>query len=528
MFERYFLSGSPESTEAYREAVRQAAGAVVNGMPGRPYSGRSPGELEALLAGEICPARGLGWEAVLRRVETVIRNSVQVSHSHTAAHLHCPPLIPALAAEVVISALNQSMDSFDQAPSATMLEQSLIDWLRGLVGLPAAASGTFTAGGTQSNYMGLLLARDAYSHARLGWSVQERGLPPEAGAWRILCSEVAHFTVEKSAAQLGLGTASVVRVPVDDQFRMCPEALASTLRRLRAEGLRPIAIVATAGTTDFGSIDPLPEIASLARRSDAWLHVDAAYGGALLLSDRHRSQLAGIEAADSVSVDFHKLFWQPISCGAFLLRDAGHFDRIRLHAEYLNPESHQEMGIPDLVTRSILTTRRFDALKLWVCLQALGRETFGAMIDHTLDLAKQTAAAIREDPRLELVHPPTLGCVLFRYRPEDQAVDADGLNEAIRHRLLEAGTAVIGHTRVRGESCLKLTLMNPCARLDHIRDLLSQAVDSGRALECTWLAEERSDRGTRTCHIVPDAAIAPRGIRAAMANSLVTGCAPGA
>jgi len=237
---------------------------------------------------------------------------VVVSHPDTAAHLHCPPLQAALAAEAVISALNQSMDSFDQAPMATILEQKFFQWLTAEVEFPAGANGTFTSGGTQSNYMGLLLARDSFLKSRLRWPAQRKGLPPEAARMRVLCSEAAHFSVEKSAAQLGIGTGAVVKVAVDGEFRMRPESLRSVLDDMRAESMFPFAIVATAGTTDFGSVDPLPEIVDLARSAGAWLHVDAAYGGVLLFSRRHRHQLEGVASADSVSLDFHKLFWQPV------------------------------------------------------------------------------------------------------------------------------------------------------------------------------------------------------------------------
>ena len=161
----------------------------------------------------------------------------------------------------------------------------MIRWLCSKAGLPAAAAGTFTTGGSQSNYMGLLLARDAFLLKHWNWSAQKSGLPPEARRMRILCSEAAHFTVEKSASQLGLGTDAVVRIDVDDHFRMKFSSLRSNLEVLKTQGLLPMAIVATAGTTDFGSIDPLPETAAVAGEAKAWLHVDAAYGGALLFSD---------------------------------------------------------------------------------------------------------------------------------------------------------------------------------------------------------------------------------------------------
>ena len=172
--------------------------------------------------------------------------------------------------------------------------------------------------------------------------------PPQASRIRFLCSEVAHFSVEKSAIQLGLGTQAVRKIVCDEAFRMRPEALRAEIAAMRVEGLWPAAIVATAGTTDFGSIDPLPEISAIARDEGVWSHVDAAYGGALLLTDRYRERLAGVEQSDAVTIDFHKAFFQPISCSAFLVSDQRRFETIRVNADYLNSEDRELEGIPDL------------------------------------------------------------------------------------------------------------------------------------------------------------------------------------
>ncbi len=177
--------------------------------------------------------------------------------------------------------------------------------------------------------------------------------------------------------------------------------------------------------------------------------LDAApAAGALLFSSRHREKLAGVEAADSLSIDFHKLFWQPIPCSAFLLRDARHFDSIKLYADYLNPELHQDEGIPNLVTTSLLTTRRFDALKLWISFQTLGRVKLSAMIDCTIELAEHAAEIVRKTPRLELICDPQLSTVVFRYVPARRDRDSDRLNATLRQRLFDRGLAVIGHTQV--------------------------------------------------------------------------------
>jgi L-2,4-diaminobutyrate decarboxylase len=488
LFETEFLTGTKQSKESYQRIIAQASALVSAFLPNQAYSGQSAAALAELLNTEVLPGSASSHETVFGKLEAIIANSVVVMHPYTAAHLHCPPLLSALAAEVVISALNQSMDSFDQAPIATVLEQKVIRWLCQEAELPDTADGTFTTGGTQSNYLGLLLARDAFLKSQWNWPAQKSGLPPEAQRLRILCSEVAHFTVEKSASQLGLGTNSVARVEVDEHFRMKPDALRNSLQALRAQGLLPFAVVATAGTTDSGSVDRLSEVASLARAAGAWLHVDAAYGGVLLFSHIHRDQIIGIDSADSISIDFHKLFWQPIPCSAFLLRDEKHFESMKLYADYLNPEAHEDQGIPDLVTRSLLTSRRFDALKLWISFQLLGRDRLGAMIDRVIELAAHAATAIRSHGQLELLHEPTLSTVLFRYVPSHKEVNADLFNFQLRQRLFDRGIAVIGHTRVRRQQCLKLTCMNPTVTDMQMQDLVRVMAENGEQLEREWTA----------------------------------------
>jgi L-2,4-diaminobutyrate decarboxylase len=461
VFESEFLTSADQSKKAYIRLISRAAEILCQFFPNQPYSGASARSLTDLIPSDFLPGEQRSSEQIAEILKVVASNSVAVSHPATAAHLHCPPLLAALAAEVVISALNQSMDSFDQAPVASIIEQKLLRWLCQEIGLPPIADGTFTTGGSQSNYMGLLLARDAFLQKTWKWSAQKQGLHPDSRRLRIICSEVAHFTVEKSASQLGLGSDAVVRVGVDDRFRMNPADLRTALESLRAQTLLPMAIVATAGTTDFGSIDPLPEIAATAHETGAWLHVDAAYGGALLFSPQHRSRLAGIEAADSLSIDFHKLFWQPIPCSIFLLRDARNFEHIKMHADYLNPERHEETGIPDLVTTSLLTSRRFDALKLWISFESLGRNKLAEMIERTVALANHAAGLIRRTRHLELMCEPQLSTVVFRVLPSSADIDADRLNTAVRQRLFDSGHAVIGHCRARNHQCLKFTCMNP-------------------------------------------------------------------
>ncbi|SDW28109.1 L-2,4-diaminobutyrate decarboxylase [Marininema mesophilum] len=492
--DEWFLNRTSTSQTAYKQAVGAAVNTVQTQFSSleKPMSGVQADFLSSLLREDtICPEEGLHLDTVLYEVgQKVLGHSVAVHHPACVAHLHCPPLIPALAGEVMVSATNQSMDSWDQSPAATLLEERMIQWLSRTFGLSPQGDGVFTSGGTQSNFMGLLLARDHYAWTRFGWNVQKRGLPPEAREMRILCSEAAHFTVKQSAALLGLGEDAVVTVKTDERHRIHLDDLDQQLSQLYGDGLHPFAIVATAGTTDFGSIDPLPELVSRAHALGLWLHVDAAYGGALILSNSYKERLQGIEAAHSITVDFHKLFYQPISCGAFLVNDVKHFNRIKQNADYLNSTEDEELGIPNLVGKSIQTTRRFDALKLYISLRTLGRAQFASMIEKTINTATATAQMIAKDQRLEVINPvPELNAVVFRFIPEMNHPDMpyskwqDQINHEIRHALLASGDVVLANTKVNGNVCLKLTLLNPRTTLEDTHAILDRVKKTGKRRE---------------------------------------------
>jgi len=479
--------GSETGATAYREAMGQVTDAVVRRFDGteKPYSGRSPEALSNEFADPVIPETGAGLGAAIDETVTrVLAHSVGTSNPRCAAHLQCPPMIPGLAAETLLTAANQSLDSFDQAPAATVLEGEVVDALCELFDLPNAADGVFTSGGTQSNFQALLLARDRCCSRQFDRDVQSSGLPPAAESLRILCSEEAHFTGKQAAHHLGLGEDAVVTVPTDEDRRMDPDALDAILADLDADDAHPFALVGTAGTTDFGSIDPLDELADRAAKHGLWYHVDAAYAGALALTDRD-DLLGGIERADSVAVDFHKLFYQPISCGAFLLADGSDFEWMARNAAYLNPEEHDETGVPNLVAKSVQTTRRFDALKPYVAFRAIGREGMATLVKETLVLARNAASLIGEATDFELLHEPTLNAVVFRYRPREAMSDdaVSRLNANVRERLLRDGRAVVARTEVAGVTSLKFTLLNPTATLDDVAEMLDVVRDCGAAVD---------------------------------------------
>ncbi|UTV28809.1 pyridoxal phosphate-dependent class III aminotransferase [Photobacterium atrarenae] len=434
-----------------------------------PYSGIEPLMLKNLINNIDLDSQQLPLETVIEQTgELIAKNSIMVQHPSCIAHLHTPPLIPAVAAEAFISSLNQSMDSWDQASAATFVEQKVVDWLSGVYGYGTSADGVFTSGGTQSNLMGLLLARDWAADQLSGHNIQKDGLPEYAGKLRILCSKKSHFTVQKSASLLGLGEHAVTCVDTNPDGAIRLASLVSTLESMKQEGLLPFALVGTAGTTDHGAIDDLAGLADIADQHQLWLHVDGAYGGALILS-RHKARLNGIERADSLSVDFHKLFYQPISCGAVLVRDKANFKYLLHHADYLNREDDL---LPNLVDKSIATTKRFDALKVLMTMQCVGTDALGAMYDHLLGQTQQVADMINQSAEFELLADPALSTVLFRYIG-NPAVDLDQFNKELRIEALVKGIAVLGETVVDGRVALKFTILNPCLEMADFETLLN-------------------------------------------------------
>jgi len=471
------LAASVQSTEAYQQAIAQSSAAVVQWLQ-QPemYQGKTVAELRERITLDFNP-QGLGNQAAIERaIEYFLKDSLSVHHPQCVAHLHCPSLVISQAAEVLINATNQSMDSWDQSPSATIIEMKLIEWLRTQVGYQPGDAGVFTSGGTQSNLMGLMLARDAF-FARQGHSIQQDGLTGDLKKIKVFCSENAHFSVQKNMALLGLGYQSVTLVNTDQFARMDINDLQQKLAQAQANGEQILAIVATAGTTDAGAIDPLRAIAKLAAEHDIWVHVDAAWGGALLLSEKYRDYLDGIELVDSITLDFHKQFFQTISCGAFLLKEERHYELMRYQAAYLNSEFDEAQGVPNLVSKSLQTTRRFDALKLWMGLEALGQKQYAEIIDHGVTLAQDVAGYVMTQPSLELVMQPQLASVLFRFRPQSIPTASDAaialLNQKIGDALLESGRANVGVTEHNGVTCLKLTLLNPTVTLDDVKVLLA-------------------------------------------------------
>jgi L-2,4-diaminobutyrate decarboxylase len=492
-----FLTPDERSRAEFRRAVLEAVEQILDVFSGfsGPTTGVSSEELKTLVRDlDVCPQTGVGLSQVLADVsDNVLRHVVNVNDPRYVAHYHSAPLISSLVAEVLISATNQSLDSFDQSPSATVLEGHVIEWVNQLIGYGAAGDGVFTTGATQSNLMGLLLARDWYLLSRRQHRVAATGLPSDAHRFTIVCSDLTHFSISRASHVLGLGEQAVMALPSRVDGTLDPEVVDRAFDEIANVGREPIALVLTAGTTDLGSIDPLDECTRIARAHGVWVHVDAASAGALLLSDTHAQLLRGIEQSDSTAIDFHKWLFQVVPCGVFAVREASTLRLLRRAVPYLNPDDALGPENPNLVDKSLQTTRRFDALKLLLSFRAVGRSRLGELIDQCVTLAREAAELISESSELSLLALPMTNTVLFRWQGVLQSLDETSIsmvNRLLPATLWQARAAVIGRTRYRGLAALKLSILNPrttphdlaeiVGAVEHHARLLAAQVSDGR------------------------------------------------
>ncbi|MFD6551659.1 pyridoxal phosphate-dependent decarboxylase family protein [Streptomyces sp. NPDC058398] len=466
------LASGPEGPDALRPLLDTVLHALAEGTTARggPLPAGGPEQVAERLRtalGDPLPHHG-SPDALHTVVRALAEGSADPADPLCAAHLHCPPLAVATAADLAASALNPSLDSWDQAPAASEIEALLTRALAHLVyGDPdtphtSDARGTqgtrgtrgtegtrsargdalVTTGGTESNQLALLLAREKHHGVQL------------------ILGANAHHSLHRAAWLLGLPEPVVLPAPAGT---LDPAALDSALSALRG----PRLVAATAGTTDAGFIDPLPDIADLCATHGARLHIDAAYGGGLLFSDRHRTKLDGLARADTVTLDLHKLGWQPVAAGLLAVRDPADLTPLTHRADYLNADDDTEAGHPDLLGRSLRTTRRPDILKIAVTLKTLGRHGIGALVDQVCAHAHELADLTAAHPGFELYDHPVISTVLFR--PQGATDDTVA---AVRRTLLDQGRAVLGRATLDGRRWLKATLLNPHTRPGDLATLL--------------------------------------------------------
>ncbi len=451
-------------------ATRQIIERIANLRDAAPWRGASRAELEPLLR-EPAPEEGSDPVAVMERVvRDVLPVAARVDHPRFFAFVPSAPTWPGVIADYLAAGYNTFQGTWLGSGGPSALELVVIDWFRQWVGYPAGAGGLFTSGGSAAILDALVAAREHHG-------------APERPA--VFLSDQSHSALERAARIIGVRAEGIFRIACDPGLRLPIAALQETVASARAAGFTPIAVCANAGTTNSGAIDPLPAIARFCSQQRIWMHVDAAYGGFAVLCDRGRALLEGIELADSISLDAHKWLFQPFEAGCVLVRDIATLERaFSIHREYLQ-DTRLGCEHVNFADRGYQLTRSFRALKVWMSIQTFGLARFRQAIAAGIELADRAGAHVRQSGGLELLSPPSLGVVCFRFRPRNgewPAERLDSLNEAIQARVIGSGTAMISSTRLRGAYSLRLCIMSHQTAWDDVRETLEFIERAGHEL----------------------------------------------
>jgi aromatic-L-amino-acid/L-tryptophan decarboxylase len=439
------LSLGEERAEALDHGIALLRDAWRSFDEARPH--QPPVSMETLgLLESALPEGGIGVRAALDAAEQVLDESLAQTRPRFFGYVGSSGLESAVLADAL--AMSHDVNLAAESAAALLVEQQTLGWVGRLVGYPAAA-GTVTSGGMLSNLTALMSARTrAFPESRRTGLVGVRAA--------VYTSAEAHSSVERAVEVLGLGRDSLRSVPIDDRRRLDPRALAVAMAHDRAAGVTPLAVVATAGTTLTGAVDPIGLIADVAEGSGAWLHVDGAYGLPAACTEVAGPLFAGLDRADSVSVDAHKWLFVPKACGILLVRDPA-----TLHAAFRHDASYmvEEEGYTHPVDGTMEYSRAFRSLKLWTALRAHGAQAFREAITTTIELARELAQAVRDRPGLELlVAEPELSTVPFRRVPARGDVDEHNLRLA--RAMQDDGRVYVTSAIVDGQACLRPCIVN--------------------------------------------------------------------
>jgi glutamate/tyrosine decarboxylase-like PLP-dependent enzyme len=378
----------------------------------------------------------------------------------------------AAAADLLASVLNQNVTAWRSGPAAVTIEHLVVGWLAQAIGCKGFR-GNLTGGGSSANLAALAMAREACLPSN------EHGV---RAIGTVYASEQVHMSIAKSIALLGLGRDQLRLIPCDDEFRIRIDLLCHSIESDVRAGKRPVAVIGSAGTAATGSVDPLVELAAIAKDANAWFHVDGAYGA--LAAIARPEQFAGIELADSISLDPHKWLYQPLDCGCLLFRDSAHARRtFSFTGDYA--KSLQEDPLEDFAffDESLELSRRFRALKVWVSLRYHGLNNYRLQIENDLDHAKRLAALVRESPETELLAPVPLSAVCFRYVPRAGGSDEsrlDDLNLRILRRIQRRGRVYISNATIHGKFALRACIVNHRTTAADVEAVVDEVLEVGR------------------------------------------------
>jgi aromatic-L-amino-acid/L-tryptophan decarboxylase len=428
----------------------------------RAWRGASRAEMESRLR-EPPPEGPTDFDEIVRRLESDVLPFVgQHDHPRFFGYIPSCPTWPGVLGDFLASGVNVFQGTWLQSAGPSTVELVVLDWFRQWVGYPGQASGILVSGGSQANLTALACARETQAGGRSQSAV-------------VYVSTQGHSSVTRALRILGFRPDQIRALPLDDGLRLRPDALAAAIEADVRAGRQPFLVVANAGTTNTGAVDPLAELASVCAERSVWLHVDAAYGGFAVLTERGRRWLAGLEQADSITLDPHKWLYQPYEAGCLLVRQGPLLSQaFQIMPDYLQDTAVGGVEV-NFADRGIQLTRSARAFKLWLSLQYFGVDSFRRAIDRSLDLAELAERTIAESNELELLSPAALGVVCFRRRPSglDEEGSLERLNADLDRRLAESGEGMISSTRIDGRFALRLCILNHRSRAEDVERVLT-------------------------------------------------------
>lgn len=471
----------PTSLEMSREEMKDLGYRVVDllaehldGLRDKPASGgKTRDELEGIFW-EPPPAGPGDPAAVLERLERdLIPRFIKNNHPRFFAFVPSPSNFVGAMADALVAGLTPFLGTWFAGSGPAEIELVTLDWLRQICGLPEEAGGLFLSGGSMANLTALGAARHVH--------LEERGIPIADGT--AYFSDQTHSSVEKALGVLGIRPDRLRKIPSDGDYRLPIPELRAALAADRAAGLVPFCVIANAGTTNTGAIDPLEELADLCREEGLWLHADGAYGAAAAVCERGRRELGGLGRVDSLSLDPHKWLFQPIECGCVLVRDRRLLrDTYAIHPEYLQ-DVHRLREAVNFADYGIQLTRGFKALKLWMTIQVFGMDGLAAAVERGFELAEVSEAILREPGPWRVVTPARMAIVNFRWEaPGKSEEELDEIQLLIVERIKAGGLAIVTSTQLQGRTVLRLCTINPRTTEEDLRMTIEEMARLGGEL----------------------------------------------
>lgn len=443
----------------------------------KPVMNLSPrAELEARLR-EPMPEQPADVNSLLDQLQRdVWSNMGNVIHPRFFAFIPSPSNFVSVMADALAAGFNPFAGNWLEGSGPAQIELVTIDWLRQMCGMPESAGGLFVSGGSMANLTALVAARYNRLDNRTENAV-------------VYFSDQTHSSIEKALRILAFAPEQARKLPTDDKFRLLVPELRRTVAADRAAGRQPFCVIANAGTTNTGAVDPLNEIADFCADENLWMHVDGAYGAAAALSDHGKKLLAGMERADSLSLDPHKWLFQPFEIGCLLVKDA-RLLKMTFHtmAEYLEDTKRAEEQEINFYDYGVQLTRGFRALKLWLSLKTFGAAAFRQAIEHGFELAEFAESVIRQSPNWQIISPATMGIITFRFVPPGNPSEEE-INR-INRRIVEAqmtdGFTFANSTSLRGQVVQRLCTINYRSTKEDVRASIEKLEQLGLRLVQYW------------------------------------------